>query len=74
MGLSYGKYEIYAQIAAYDLDFTPEEANKMTMRELRDLLASLQAENPDVTPPPVDETGSGCGNGNGHGHGNGNHE
>ena len=40
------------------------------MRELRDLLASLQAEHPDVTPPPVDETG----NGNGHKHGNGNHE
>ena len=74
VGLSYGKYEIYAQIAAYDLDFTPEEANKMTMRELRELLASLQAEHPDIPPPPVDETGSGCGNGSGHGHGNGNHE
>lgn len=46
----------------------------MTMRELRDLLASLQAEYPDITPPPVDETGNGCGNGNGHKHGNGNHE
>lgn len=32
------------------------------MRELRDLLASLQAEYPDITPPSVDETGSGCGN------------
>lgn len=70
VGLSYGKYEIYAQIAAYDPDFTPEEANEMTMRELRDLLDSLQAEHPDVTSPPADETGSGCGNGSGHGHGN----
>lgn len=74
VGLSYGKYEIYAQIVAYNPDFTPEEANEMTMRELRDLLASLQVENPDVTPPSADETGSGCGNGNGHKHGNGNHE
>lgn len=74
MGLSYGKYQIYAQIASYDPDFTPEEANEMTMRELRELLASLQAEHPDITPPPADETGSGCGNGNGHKHGNGNHE
>lgn len=89
VGLSYGKYEIYAQIAAYSPDFTPEEANSMTMRELRDLLASLQQANPDITPPPVDETGNGdsCGNGSGsgngsgngsggsgHGHGNGNHE
>ena len=46
----------------------------MTMRELRDLLASLQAEYPDITPPSVDETGCGCGNGNGYGHGNRNHE
>lgn len=74
VGLSYGKYQIYTQIAAYDPYFTPEEANEMTMRELRDLLASLQAEYPDITPPSVDETGSGCGNGSGHGHGNGNHE
>lgn len=74
VGLSYGKYEIYAQIVAYNPDFTPEEANEMTMRELRDLLDSLQAENPDITPPPVDETGIGCGNGSGHGHGNGTHE
>lgn len=83
VGLSYGKYDIYAQIVVYDPDFTPEEANQMTMRELRDLLDSLQEANPDVTPPTVDETVSGngtgddCGNGaggNGHGHGNGNHE
>lgn len=70
LGLSYGRYEIYAQITAYDPDFTPEEANAMSMRELRDLLAGLQQANPDVTPPTVDETGNGCGNGNGHGHGN----
>lgn len=69
VGLSYGKYEIYLQILAYDPDFTPEEANDMTMRELRDLLTSLQQANPDITPPVVDETGSGSGNGHGHGHG-----
>lgn len=74
VGLSYGKYQIYTLIAAYDPDFTPEEANEMTMRELRDLLDSLQDSNPDVTPPTVDETGNGCENDNGHGHGNGNHE
>ena len=70
VGLSYGKYQIYTLIAAYNPDFTPGEANEMTMRELRDLLDSLQEANPDVTPPTVDETGNGCGNGNGHGHGN----
>lgn len=70
VGLSYGKYEIYAQIAAYDPDFTPEEAKDMTMRELRDLLASLQQANPDITPSPAPETGNGCGTGSGHGHGN----
>lgn len=72
VGLSYGKYEIYAQIAAYNPDFTPEEANNMTMRELRDLLASLQQANPDVSPPPVDETGNGNGTGDGCGNGSGN--
>lgn len=73
VGLSYGKYQIYAQILAYDPSFTPEEANRMTMRELQELLASLQQANPDVTPPAVDETGNGSGNGLGNGSGNGSH-
>ena len=76
VGLSYGKYEIYAQIVAYDPDFTPEEANEMTMRELRDMLARLQTDDPQQTLPTVDDTdssgekGHGQGNGNQHGHSN----
>lgn len=75
VGLSYGKYRVYTQIAAYDPDFTPEEASTMTMRELRDRLADLQQANPEASSPSADESGcgpgSGWGNGNGYGHGNG---
>lgn len=71
VGLSYGKYQVYVQISAYDPSFTPEEARTMTMRELRDLLDRLQQATPDVTPPAVDETDNGSGNGSGNGWGNG---
>lgn len=69
VGLSYGKYQIYTLIAAYDPDFTPEEANEMTMRELRDMLARLQADDSQQTSPAANDTDS---SGNGHGQGNGN--
>ena len=76
VGLSYGKYDIYLDIVAYDPSFTPQQANTMTIRELRDLLASLEEATPEGPSPTVDNTGNGNGNGNGnqHGHGNGNHK
>lgn len=72
VGLSYGKYQIYVDIAAYDPDFTPEEASTMTMRELRDLLASLQQADPDAPDSTVGQGGNGNGYGSGNGYGNGN--
>lgn len=43
LGLSCGKYGVYAQIAALDPEITPEDVRNMTMRELRALLESLQS-------------------------------
>lgn len=43
-GLPLGKYRVYAEIAALDGAFTPEEAQSMTMRQLRDLLEELSGQ------------------------------
>ncbi len=41
LGLSYGKYMAYEDILKYTDEFTPEEINSMTMREIRDLIYTL---------------------------------
>lgn len=73
LGLSYGKYTVYLEIQAYTTQLTPEQANQMTMRELRDLLAQLQSANGETSDTQEDSTqqGNGYGPGNGNGAGNG---
>lgn len=41
MGISCGKYAVYQELQALGSDLAPEEVQDMSMRELRDLLASL---------------------------------
>ncbi len=43
-GLSYGKYRAFLEVQAFDPDITPEEIQKMSMREIRELLAHLSNE------------------------------
>ena len=61
-GLPLGKYRVYAEIAALDGAFTSEEAQSMTMRQLRDLLEELSgqgqapAQEEGVESQPTEET------------------
>lgn len=86
-GLPLAKYGAYEEIAALDPSFTAQEAASMTMRELRERLASLTEETAedggsgDETETPSGGSGNGNGsgngqggpgNGNGYGHGAGN--
>lgn len=77
LGLSYGKYKVYEEIAQYTTQLSPEEANNMTMRQLRDYLAQLQGQEESSSGPegnsshPGNGTGQGAGNGQGNGAGNG---
>lgn len=82
LGLSYGKYKVYAEIQEYTSELTPEQANEMTMRQLRDLLAQLQSNGEDSSTSQDDHlqqggngngSGQGQGTGNGNGAGNGSH-
>lgn len=63
-GLPLGKYRVYAEIAALDGAFTPEEAQSMTMRQLRDLLEELSgqgqapAQEEGVESQPTEESAS----------------
>lgn len=72
LGLSYGKYMVYVEIQAYTTEITPEQANQMTMRELRDLLAQLQSANGESSDTQENSTqhGNSYGPGNGNGSGN----
>ena len=68
-GLSCGKYHVYQALLAYNPSLTAEEAQQMTMRELRDLLAQYQGE--AGTDPGANgaQQGQGYGAGNGGGQG-----
>lgn len=44
LGLSYGKYRMFVQLQALGSNLSAEEVSNMTMRELRDLLNTLSAE------------------------------
>lgn len=80
VGLSFGKYQAYLEAAALDPSITPEEIAQMTMREIRDLIASLSGETADDAGTNASGSGSGYGAGNGadcendsdHGAGSGN--
>ena len=68
-GLSYGKYKAYQEILAYTDAYTPEQINAMTMRQIRELLYSLQTgQEPSAVTPSA---GGGYGHGGEHGNGNG---
>ena len=65
--LSYGKYQAYLELNALDPSITPEKIQGMTMREIRDLLRALYAQNPDKQPEDGFLHGEHHGYGNGHG-------
>lgn len=66
MGLSYGKYRAFLELQAADPNITPEDVQGMTMREIRDLIASLSAGNQENN---TDNGPRGMGNGYGRGNG-----
>ena len=68
LGLSYGKYRIYAELRRWDPTLTPEAAGAMTMRELRDRLAELQGE---ADAGGSESDGAEAADGPGHGEGRG---
>lgn len=68
-GLSCGKYDVYQALLAYDPSLTVEEAQQMTMRELRDLLAQYQGQSPPDPGANGAQQGQGYGAGNGGGQG-----
>lgn len=63
LGMSCGKYRAYLQVLELDPDITPEEIQNMTMREIRELIASLSEDDGAVT-----AGGGHHGNGYGCGH------
>lgn len=75
LGLSYGKYKVYAEISQYTGELSPQEANDMTMRQLRDYLAQLEGGEETSSGSQGNssqhESSSGQGNGQGSGSGNG---
>lgn len=70
-GLSCGKYHAYQELLAYDPSITPEEVQQMTMREIRELLASYQNGGSDETSDSAASSGYGSGQGQGNGQGQG---
>ena len=70
LGLSYGKYRAYLQLAALDPTATPEQVQGMSMRELRQRIAALLGEE-DGQGGGSGQGGRGHGNGWGHGSGQG---
>ena len=68
LGLSYGKYRTYLQLAALDPTATPEQVQGMSMRELRQRIAALLGEE-DGQGGGSGQSGRGHGSGQGHGQG-----
>lgn len=56
-GLSYGKYQAYLTVQALDPDITPEQIQHMTMREIRDLIASLSQSDADTAASTAAQNG-----------------
>lgn len=87
LGISLGKYQVYLELKALDPTLTPEEAQGLTMRELRERLAALSQSGEQTAPAAESQNtttsepcasgnggnGSGGGQGNGNGHGNSSH-
>lgn len=61
-GLSYGKYKAFTELLAYDPTLTPDQVAGLTMRQLRQWLAQLQAEAGEQAPEaPLPSPGAGQG-------------
>lgn len=71
LGLSYGKYRAFLELRSLDPDVTAEEVQGMTMREIRDFIASLASENENGAPADSDDGYGHHGNGYGRGQKNG---
>lgn len=72
VGLSYGKYLLYQQIAAVSDAYTPEEIQNMTMKEIRELMEQLGLSYEHHQETQDDHEGHEENNGQKHHHNNGN--
>lgn len=66
-GLSCGKYKLFLEANALDPDITSEMIQNMTVKEIRELIDGLLAENPDKAPSDALHGHHGLG-GDSHGH------
>ncbi len=64
LGLSYSKYLIYQQLQQYGADYTPQQVNDMTMRQLQQILEQLQTGS--STPQQQESAASSQSSGTGH--------
>lgn len=71
LGLSYGKYRAYLELRQLGSDLSPEEVQRMSMRDLRTLLTSLSPSAGESQNGNSSGSGNGSGNGAGNGFGNG---
>lgn len=69
MGMSCGKYRALLELQLLDPDITSEEVQRMTMREIRDLLDNLSTDGENNPSPYDDWEGGHHGHGGGHGRG-----
>lgn len=70
LGLSYGKYKAYLELMELGFDISPQEANDMSMRDLRDIAYSLSGETEtDSSQAHIPGSGQGQGQGSGQGKG-----
>lgn len=64
-GLSFGKYQAFLELSEYDKTITAQDCKHLSMREIRDLVAThTHGENTEQ----VEDTGAHHGGGNGNGH------
>lgn len=58
LGISLGKYQVYLELQALDPSITPQEAQSLTMRELRERIAALSPNGTLSSEPaaPAEET------------------
>lgn len=69
MGLSYGKYRAYLELQTFDSTITAEEVQKMTMREIQNLIDNLSGDHNSGADSENGNGHSGSGAGNGFGQG-----
>ena len=70
-GLSCGKYRAYLELHELDPSVTPEDIQRMTMREIRDRIAALSGDDSSVQTQETGTSSAGGHHGSGAGHGRG---